>query len=44
MYYAKSDLWPLLVRAGFRPMHLKLRYGLLGFTVAAFASKPEAGP
>lgn len=40
MYYAKSDLWPLMVRAGFRPMHLKLRYGTLGFTVAAFARKP----
>jgi SAM-dependent methyltransferase len=40
MYYAKSDLWPLMVRAGFRPMHLTLRYGTLGCTVAAFARKP----
>ncbi len=41
MYYAKSDLWPLMVRSGFRPMHLTLRYGTLGCTVAAFARKPR---
>jgi SAM-dependent methyltransferase len=26
MYYDKRDLWPLLVRAGFLPSNLKLRY------------------
>jgi SAM-dependent methyltransferase len=26
MYYDKRDLWPLLVRAGFRPSLIKLRY------------------
>ena len=26
MYYDKRDLWPLLVRAGFKPSLIKLRY------------------
>jgi len=26
MYYDKRDLWPLLVRAGFRPSEIRLRY------------------
>lgn len=26
MYYDKRDLWPLLVRAGFRPSDIRLRY------------------
>lgn len=26
MYYDKRDLWPLLVRAGFKPSAIKLRY------------------
>jgi len=37
MYYNKQDLWPLLVRAGFKPSHIHMRYhkfGLNLFTVA----------
>jgi SAM-dependent methyltransferase len=37
MYYDKRDLWPLLVRAGFKPSCIKLSYhkfGLNLFTVA----------
>jgi SAM-dependent methyltransferase len=32
-YYGKRDLWPLLVRAGFRPMRIRLRYQYLGMTL-----------
>jgi len=40
MYYDKRDLWPLLVKAGFRPSDIRLRYhkaGLNLFAVAAHA-------
>jgi ubiquinone/menaquinone biosynthesis C-methylase UbiE len=26
MYYSKRDLWPLLVRAGFKPSRIQMRY------------------
>jgi SAM-dependent methyltransferase len=39
MYYDKRDLWPLLVRAGFRPRGVKLRYHKLGLNLFAVARK-----
>jgi trans-aconitate methyltransferase len=38
-YYAKKDLWPLLVRAGFRPSRIRMRYHKLGFNLFAVAEK-----
>ena len=38
MYYAKRDLWPLLVRAGFKPSHIRMRYHKLGLNLLAVAS------
>ncbi len=39
MYYDKRDLWPLLVRAGFRPRRLALSYHKLGLNLFAVAQK-----
>ena len=39
MYYSKRELWPLLVRAGFRPRFVKLTYQFLGMTLFANAQK-----
>jgi SAM-dependent methyltransferase len=39
MYYAKRDLWPLLVRAGFRPSLIKLRYHKFGLNLFAVARR-----
>lgn len=39
MYYDKSDLWPLLVRAGFKPSLIKLRYHKLGLNLFAAATR-----
>jgi SAM-dependent methyltransferase len=39
MYYDKRDLWPLLVRAGFRPRGIKLRYHKFGLNLFAVARK-----
>jgi SAM-dependent methyltransferase len=39
MYYDKPDLWPLLVRAGFRPRGIKLRYHKFGLNLFAVARK-----
>jgi SAM-dependent methyltransferase len=39
MYYNKRDLWPLLVRAGFRPSLIKLRYHKFGLNLFATARK-----
>lgn len=39
MYFDKRDLWPLLVRAGFRPSDLSLRYHKLGLNLFAVATK-----
>ena len=39
MYYDKRDLWPLLVRAGFKPSQIRLRYHKFGLNLLAVASK-----
>ena len=39
MYYDKRDLWPLLVRAGFRPSLIKLRYHKFGLNLFAVARR-----
>ncbi len=39
MYYDKRDLWPLLVRAGFKPSELSLRYHKFGLNLFAMAHK-----
>jgi hypothetical protein len=39
MYYDKRDLWPLLVRAGFKPSRIKLRVSQIGLNLFAVASK-----
>jgi 2-polyprenyl-3-methyl-5-hydroxy-6-metoxy-1,4-benzoquinol methylase len=40
MYYGKRDLWPLLVRAGFRPSRIHMRTHKLGLNLFATAQKP----
>ena len=39
MYYDKRDLWPLLVRAGFKPSRIRLRYHKFGLNLFAVAQK-----
>jgi hypothetical protein len=39
MYYNKRDLWPVLVKAGFLPSSLKLRYHKFGLNLFASARK-----
>jgi SAM-dependent methyltransferase len=39
-YYGRRDLWPLLVRAGFRPREIRLRYHKLGLNLFAVARRP----
>jgi SAM-dependent methyltransferase len=39
MYYSKRDLWPLLVRAGFKPSAVRLSYQFLGMTLFSMARK-----
>jgi len=39
MYYGKRDLWPILVRAGFKPSQIRLRYHKLGLNLFAVARK-----
>lgn len=39
MYYDKRDLWPLLVKAGFRPSGLRLSYHKFGLNLFAVATK-----
>ena len=39
MYYDKRDLWPLIVRAGFRPQDIKLSSHKLGLNTKAYARK-----
>ena len=41
MYYDKRDLWPLLVRAGFKPSLIKLRYHKLGLNLFAVARRED---
>jgi SAM-dependent methyltransferase len=42
MYYDKRDLWPLLVRAGFRPSDIRLRYHKFGLNLFAVAKLADA--
>lgn len=35
MYFDKRDLWPLLVRAGFQPRHIHLKYHKFGLNLFA---------
>ena len=39
MYFDKRDLWPLLVRAGFKPSLIKLRYQKFGLNLFAVARR-----
>jgi SAM-dependent methyltransferase len=39
MYYSKRDLWPLLVRAGFKPSRIRLNYQHLFMTLFATGVK-----
>ena len=39
MYYDKRDLWPLLVRAGFKPSLIKLRYRKFGLNLFAVVQR-----
>jgi SAM-dependent methyltransferase len=39
MYYDKRDLWPLLVRAGFKPSLVKLHYHKFGVNLFAVARR-----
>ena len=39
MYYDKRDLWPLLMRAGFKPSLIKLRYHKFGLNLFAVAQR-----
>ena len=41
MYYDKRDLWPLLVRAGFRPSQMRLSYHKFGLNLFAAVTKPN---
>jgi len=39
MYYGKSNLWPQLVRAGFIPAKIKVKYKKFGLNLFAIATK-----
>lgn len=41
MYYDKRDLWPLLVRAGFKPSQIQLRYHKFGLNLFAVARRED---
>jgi len=41
MYYDKRDLWPLLVRAGFKPSLIKIRYHKFGLNLFAVARRED---
>ena len=38
-YYSRRELWPLLVRAGFRPSRIRLTYQYLGMTLFGVVRK-----
>lgn len=42
MYYDKRDLWPLLVKAGFQPSRIALRYHKFGLNLFAAAIRSDA--
>ena len=39
MYYNKRDLWPMLVKGGFKPSQIRLRYHKFGLNLFAAATK-----
>ena len=39
MYYGKRDLWPLVIRAGFRPSLVRMKYENVGMTLFAKAQR-----
>jgi SAM-dependent methyltransferase len=41
MYYNKADLWPMLVRAGFKPSLLRLHYHKFGLNLFAVAQRDK---
>lgn len=41
MYYDKRDLWPILVRCGFKPSQIRLRYHKFGLNLFAAAKKDD---
>jgi SAM-dependent methyltransferase len=41
MYYDKRDLWPLLVKAGFKPSQIKLRYHKFRLNLFAVARRED---
>jgi 2-polyprenyl-3-methyl-5-hydroxy-6-metoxy-1,4-benzoquinol methylase len=41
MYYDNRDLWPLLVKAGFKPSLIKLRYHKFGLNLFAVARRED---
>jgi SAM-dependent methyltransferase len=41
MYYGKRDLWPMLVRAGFKPSEIRLKYHKFGLNLFAAAKKAD---
>jgi SAM-dependent methyltransferase len=41
MYYDKRDLWPLLVRAGFKPSRIKLLYHKFGLNLFGVARRED---
>ena len=43
MYYDQRDLWPLLVRAGFRPSEIRLTCHKFGLNLFACATVPTDG-
>jgi SAM-dependent methyltransferase len=43
MYYGKRDLWPILVRSGFKPSQIRLRYHKFGLNLFAVARKRDLG-
>ena len=43
MYYGKRDLWPILVRAGFKPSQIQLTYHKFGLNLFAVARKRDFG-
>lgn len=41
MYYGKRDLWPILVRSGFKPSQIQMRYHKFGLNLFAAAKKDD---
>ena len=41
MYYDKKDLWPLLIKAGFKPSTIRMRYHKFGLNLYAVCKKEE---